>query len=342
VNARTLLKSTVPAIVRYSGISKALAFRYSGRGTIFLLHSVVPDTASCPEEFTRCPSSVLEDTLAWLKDMAVRFVSLDAALEILARPDTAEKFCVFSFDDGYADNLTHALPIMERFNAPFTVYVTTGMMTGEIDTRWWFGLAALIRGRNHIELPDLGSRYDCPDPASKKRTFAAIAALAEANSDARAAVETALATCGIDDRAVVRSEGLTTEQLRQLAASPLVTIGAHSDRHIRLSHAPAGDVEMEMADSRRLLENILQREIRHFAYPFGACGPREAQIAQSAGFSTAVTTERGTLFPEHLGHLHALPREPILAKETPSSLRCKIDGAYRAFYSRLGDPIAHM
>jgi peptidoglycan/xylan/chitin deacetylase (PgdA/CDA1 family) len=341
MNARAIFKSSAPVIARYSGISKALAFRYAGPGTIFMLHSVVPDTASCPEEFTRCSVSVLEDTLSWLNDNRVRFVSLDAALERLGT-STTDRFCVFTFDDGYADNLIHALPIMERFDAPFTVYVTTGMLTGDVDTCWWFGLAALIRTRNHLELPELGRSFDCTNSASKKRAFVAITALVESNCEAHAAVKTALAANGIDGRSLVRAEGLTTEQLRRLAASPLVTIGAHGVRHIRLGRASAAEVEREMADSRHLLQDILQREVRHFAYPFGACGQREAQIAHSVGFRTAVTTQRGTLFPEHLSHLYALPREPLLGKDTASTLRCKIDGTYRAFHSRLGDPVAHM
>ena len=109
--------------------------------------------------------------------------------------------------------------------------------------------------------------------------------------------------------------GLTTQQLHRLAASPLVTIGAHGVRHSRLSRASQAEVEQEMSDSRRLLQDLTDREIKHFAYPFGAFGKREAQIARSVGFLTAVTTERGTLFPEHLNHLYALPREPITGRD---------------------------
>src|SRR5690349_14510588 len=95
-----LLKSTVAVMARYSGLSKALAFRYGGPGTIFMLHSVVDDADSCPDEFIRCPVAGLEHTLSWLKDNRVHVVSLEAAIERLARPST-DKFCVFTFDDGY-------------------------------------------------------------------------------------------------------------------------------------------------------------------------------------------------------------------------------------------------
>jgi peptidoglycan/xylan/chitin deacetylase (PgdA/CDA1 family) len=340
--ARTFLKTTAPVVAHYSGIAKLLAFRYGGSGVIFLLHSTVGNSAPYLEDI-RCPVAALERTLCWLGDNGVDFVSLDQALERLSRP-TRRKFCVFTFDDGYADNLIRALPLMERFAAPFTVYVATGMMTGEIDA-WWLGLAALVRSHDRIELPDLNCRFDCPDQPSKRRTYATIEAMVHANYDALGAVRAAVARRGIDCGALARQEGLTRDQLLQLASSPLVTIGAHTERHLNLARAAASDVAREMTVGRCALENILQREVVHFAYPFGhsrACGEREAEIARAAGMRTAVTARRGTLFPEHLDDLYALPREPLGGNDTPATLQCKLGGVNRAFQSLLGDPVARM
>lgn len=334
-----IAKSAAPYITHYSGIGKALAFRYGGRGTVFGLHSVVGDTSSHPDDCLRCPLSVLERTLSWLRRNRIEIVSLDEATNRLAGPRT-DRFCVFTFDDGYADNLTQVLPVMKRFDAPFTVYVTSGMITGEIDA-WWLGFAELIRRRERLELAELG-RFDCADQASKKRTFHAAAAFIESNPQALSTVRTAISASGIDCGALARAEGLSVDQLRRLAASPLATIGAHGVRHIDLTDAPDGEVAQEMTAGRRFLEDAIQRDVVHFAYPFGACGRREEQLARSAGFRTAATTRRGTLFARHLDHPYALPREPIFGKDNPASLRCKMDGAYRAFHSRLGDPVALM
>jgi peptidoglycan/xylan/chitin deacetylase (PgdA/CDA1 family) len=342
MSARTVLKSTAPVIAHYSGIGKALAFRYGGSGVIFMLHSTIANSVPYLEDI-RCPVAALERTLCWLRDNGVQFVSLDQALERLSGPPTG-KFCVFTFDDGYADNLIHALPVMTRFAAPFTVYVATGMITGEIDA-WWLGLAALVRSHDRIELPDLNCRFDCPDQPSKRRAYAAIEAMVHANYDALGPIRTAISARGIDCGALARQEGLTPEQLKQLASSPLVTIGAHTERHLNLARVSARDVEREMTAGRLVLENVLQREVVHFAYPFGnarACGKREAQIARAAGFRTAVTTRRGTLFPEHLDDLYALPREPLGGKDTPATLQCKLGGVNRAFQSFFGDPVARM
>ena len=340
--ARAVLKSAAPLIAHYSGIGKALAVRYRGPGVIFALHSTIGSSVPHLEDL-RCPIDVLEHTLSWLKGNGFAFVSLDEALARLADPGRG-RFCAFTFDDGYADNLTYALPLMERFAAPFTVYVTSGMMTGEIDA-WWLGLAALIHTRDVVDIPELDLRLNCADHIGKRRAYVAIEARIHANYDALGPVKAAIAAAGIDCGALARREALNAAQLRQLAASPLVTIGAHTARHINLARAPARDVKREMITGRRALENIPGREVVHFAYPFGnanACGPREAQIARDVGFRTAVTLRRGTLFPEHRDHLYALPREPLTGDDTSATLQCKVGGVNRALQSLLGDPVARM
>ena len=336
---RSVLKSTAPSIARYSGIAVTLARRYSGPGIIFVLHSV--GHSFFPDELLSCPLSVLENALLWFKRNSIRVVSLDEAVSRLEASAT-DQFCVITFDDGFADNLTHALPLMERYEAPFTVYVANGMLTGEIDA-WWLGLVKLIRIRDHLEFPELGLRFDCAAPLSKKQTFNRVRAIIEANWEAALGpIRATIRANGIDPPALARVIGLSTEQLQQLADSPFVTIGAHGVRHINLARASADEVEEEMAASRRLLQDIIGREVKHFAYAFGACGPREAQIAKRLGFRTAVTLQHGTLFSQHANHLHELPREPLDRTDTPSSLRCKLAGIYRAYYSTFGEPVAHL
>jgi peptidoglycan/xylan/chitin deacetylase (PgdA/CDA1 family) len=165
---------------------------------------------------------------------------------------------------------------LERFAAPLTVHVTSGMITHDIDA-WWFGLARLIRAKERIDLPGLGS-FDCSDRASKQRAFSAILAI---HRDFRllAPLRTALTASKMDCCTLV--DALSPAQLRQLASHPLATVGAHTTTHRNLALASANDVHSEMAASRALLEAITGRPVVHFAYPFGharACGAREAEI----------------------------------------------------------------
>jgi peptidoglycan/xylan/chitin deacetylase (PgdA/CDA1 family) len=341
--AKTAIKSAISIAAHRTGLSRALARRYRGRGTLLALHSVVADDAFHPDETLRCPVGKLELALRWLKQQNVEFVTLDQMVARLHEPAT-QPLVAFTFDDGYADNLTRALPVMERFGAPFTAYVTTGMVTREIDA-WWFGLAELTRAQDRIELPELGRRFDCPDRASKQRTFRAIEAAIHADFSVLPHVREAIKTARIDCTAALDREALTVEQLRTLARHPLVTIGGHTTTHRNLAQAETSAVEWEMAANRKFLQQATDTPIEHFAYPFGharACGEREAQIARSVGFRTATTTRLGTLFAEHREHLYALPRMQLACDDTPSTLRCKIDGFYRAVQARLGDPVALM
>jgi peptidoglycan/xylan/chitin deacetylase (PgdA/CDA1 family) len=342
VSLSEAIKSAVYTAAHFSGLSGALAIRYRGRGTIFALHSIVVDDDFHPDHTLRCPVGKLEWILRRLRQQPLDLVTFDEAIERLGAT-SARPFVTFTFDDGFADNLTKALPVMEKFAAPFTVYVSTGMITREIDA-WWFGLAELIRRRDQIELPGLG-HFHCADVPSKQRAYAAIEAAVHNNFDLLPAIREALAAAGIQIRALVDKEALTEQQLRVLSAHPLVTIGGHTTTHPNLARAAPATVRWEMAQNRAFLEAITGKPVNHNAYPFGhagACGEREAEICRTLGFRTAVTTRSGMLFAEHRRHLHALPRICLTRDENPSTLSCKLNGLSRAFNSRLGHPVAAM
>jgi peptidoglycan/xylan/chitin deacetylase (PgdA/CDA1 family) len=342
MSARTMLKSTAPIIAHYGGLGKVLAFRYRGCGIIFALHSIVDNDSFHPDETLRCPVGKLEWMLARLRELEVDFVTLDEAVKRLSEP-AARSFAAFTLDDGYADNLTRALPVMVKFAAPCTIYVSTGMITRDLDA-WWFGLAALIRACDRIELPKLGV-FKCPDQMSKKRTYVTIETAIHKNFGLLPAVRAAISAAGIDICTLVDREALTEKQLQILSQHPLVTIGGHTTTHPNLAHASPATARAEMAENRNFLQQLTGSEITHHAYPFGhsgACGEREAEISRSLGFRTAVTTRTGTLFPQHRNHLHALPRVGLTRHETVSTLHCKINGLTRAINSRFGDPVARM
>src|SRR5262249_52701378 len=152
------------------------------------------------------------------KDEGLEFVSMDEAVRRL-REDNPRPFACFAFDDGFADNLTRALPIMERFDAPFTVYVTTGMITREMDA-WWFGLAALVRSHDRVERRGAPLSFDCPDPPRKRAAFKTIESMVHKDFSLLPHLREAIARSGIDCSALVDREALTEAQLRHLSRHP--------------------------------------------------------------------------------------------------------------------------
>jgi hypothetical protein len=205
--------------------------------------------------------------------------------------------------------------------------------------------AALVRSQKQVELRELGRKFACPDTASKKRTFKTIESAIHNDFDVLPSVQAAIKEKQIDCGALVDREALTVEQLRCLAGHSLVTIGGHTTTQRNLARASATTIEWELTENRKFLQDETGQPVEHFAYPFGhqsACGIREAEISRHVGFRTATTTRLGALFAERAHHLHALRRIPLACDETPSTLRCKVDGVYRALQSRLGNPVASM
>jgi Polysaccharide deacetylase len=187
--------------------------------------------------------------------------------------------------------------------------------------------------------------FECADLASKRLAFKSLESAIHRDFSLLPYLREAIGKSAIDCNALVDREALTEDQLRKLSHHPLVTIGAHTTTHSNLAQASASKVRWEMAENRKFLQDVTGRPIEHFAYPFGherACGEREAQICREVGFRTAVTTRNGALFAEHADQLYALPCICLAGDDTSSTLRCKVDGVYRAIQSRFGDPIARM
>ena len=117
--------------------------------------------------------SLFEYSLNWLQREGWSIVSLDECLERLARNDRSRRYAVLTFDDGYRDNVSVALPILERHNTPFMMYVPTGATTRSMQS-WWLGLRKLFLLREKVAIDAIGRQFDCSDIRSKLRAFAEV------------------------------------------------------------------------------------------------------------------------------------------------------------------------
>jgi peptidoglycan/xylan/chitin deacetylase (PgdA/CDA1 family) len=210
---------------------------------------------------------------------------------------------VVTFDDGYRDNLTNAVPIAESKGVPITVFVTSGIL-GNRNGLWWDRLGTLLRSRpphvTEIDLPVGGRNLRLPLGSSGIR--------ADLDSVRRhllplrvTEIERVLDV--VSERWQVGSAPppdagtLTPEDLLQLAASDAVTIGAHTVDHVRLRDRPAREQQDTIAGSKRELERSIGRAVSHFAYPFGRrddFDDRSVDAVRSAAFDTACTAIPGT------------------------------------------------
>lgn len=230
---------------------------------------------------------------------------------------------VVTFDDGYADNLRNAVPIAEAAGVPITVFVTSGVV-GRPQGFWWDRLASLLRARppgtDRICLELGGERVTVPLTAG--RFGSDLARVHRALSPRRVEeIERGLDTLEARWSTAQPSRAqpgptaraVSLHELVELASSPLVTLGAHTVDHVRLKGRPMAEQLETVAGSKRQLEEMAQRPITHFAYPFGGSGDfdgRSVAAARCVGFDTACTTIAGVARPG--GDRFRLPRRVVL------------------------------
>lgn len=316
-NWRTLLFKTGLNTIFLSRLHRVLAPPCRGVGAILTLHHVRP--AGPPSPFA--PNDILDITPAFLataidrvRTLGSDVVSLDEAVRRLREQDFRRHFVSFTLDDGYLDNYQHALPVFERREVPFTIYVATSMPEGKT-VMWWAHLEQVIKDRDRVsfEIDRRTMSFETSTVGQKHQAFNQVYwALRRASDTAqKTAVEAMLTRYRQDPEALCRKEAMSWADLEAVARHPLATIGVHTRTHPALSKLSDEDVCEEATGSRQELADRLGLQPSHFCYPFGdpgSAGPREFDLIRELGFASATTTRKGVLFPEHALHLHALPR----------------------------------
>lgn len=302
--------------LRKTGIARALGPWTAGKGAILMMHRVQPASlhgAFRPNASLSITPEYLDALLTGFRAAAVDVVTLDEALQRLAAPGSTRRFVCFTFDDGYRDNHDHALPVFRRHGAPFTVYPTSGFVERRF-APWWYVLETVIATHELVRFCDDGveTLHDTSNLAAKHRVYGALsrAFLRSRQAEVHAKLQHLADDHGLSLPEFTAREICGYDELRALRAGG-AEIGCHSVTHSLFLHEAAADVRRELEDSRRALELELGVPVNHLAYPYGArdhVGERDLRIAAELGFASATTTRKGTLFPVHAQHRHALPR----------------------------------
>jgi peptidoglycan/xylan/chitin deacetylase (PgdA/CDA1 family) len=277
-----------------------------GRLSIFIFHRVL----ACPDPLR--PSEPDADRFATIvKFITSHFqvLTLTEAVDALARGRLPAAAACITFDDGYADNLTVAAPILRRYGAGATVFVATAFIDG--GRMWNDSVIEAVRaippgeadwedlGLGRSLITDDGSRLELVNRTLEQLKY-------------RAATERAEIAGELMQRAGATRASELMLSLSQLAEwrDQGFEVGGHTVHHPILARLSEKEAAAEIGVGREQLAQWLGEAPTVFAYPNGVCGrdygQRDIELVKQAGYSSAVSTMRGAA-TRH-ADLYQLPR----------------------------------
>jgi peptidoglycan/xylan/chitin deacetylase (PgdA/CDA1 family) len=206
-----------------------------------------------------------------------------------------DKFNIcLTFDDGFANNHKYVWPLLEKYKMPATFFITAIQAAG-YDILWNDFLSIMskygpgeiifkdesylknrhnkyISTTNGISLQDKLGGYGFDEKAQMMKELYPLAPFKTKQSDKDYWLQ------------------MTTQQMKELAASPLATIGTHGYYHNDLARINIGNAAEELSLSKQYLENIIEKKISSIAFPYGSYNNAVVEAAKKAGYEKLLAT----------------------------------------------------
>jgi peptidoglycan/xylan/chitin deacetylase (PgdA/CDA1 family) len=200
------------------------------RAVILMYHIVDEPRTEREARFCVKPQAFAQQ-MGLLRDAGYVPVTLDQIVDSLVDGASIPSNAIaVTFDDGFAATCAHAVPVLQRYSIPSTMFAVSGRLARAND--WMY------------------------------------------------------------ERGFPRRAIMSAGQMRELDAAG-VMIGSHTSSHARLTELPARVVADELAESKRQLEDVLGKPVRHFAYPYGLFDRSVRDAVEQAGYRGACSTRAG-------------------------------------------------
>lgn len=312
--------------------------RHFSRRALILLYHRVAETDSDPWQLAVTPQHFREHLQVLRKyGRSMPLQKLSAAMR---KSNLPRRAVIVTFDDGYADNLLNAKPILEEYDVPATVFITTGY-SGANREFWWDELDRLflqpsrlpgtlsfsVNGKNyHWELGETADYNETfyhsnrrwrawqDEPTTRHSIYRSLWQLMHPmpENERRPLRDELLAWAGATGSARSTHRALSGDEMIELARGGLIEVGCHTVTHPQLSALNRDSQRNEIRQSKSELEDILGKPVTSFAYPYGQeCDyTRETvDLVREAGFDCACTTSVGVV--ERRADRFQLPRAQV-------------------------------
>jgi peptidoglycan/xylan/chitin deacetylase (PgdA/CDA1 family) len=294
-------EAPVSAATVVSGFSRTSSATNGPSAAILVYHRIAEWQ---PDSHGLCtPPEVFRAHMTHVRDQ-FQPMRLEDLVEAAAAGRIPEGAVAITLDDGYVDALNVASPILMDVGVPATFFINSERLHEEHE-RWWdmmervFLSAATLPPT--LELHVGAGNVRVPTGTTEQRAHA-LAALNTAawplGAEARRhLVRDVLTWSGIDAAPRATHRVLTAAEVRVLADRPGQTIGAHTTHHLALTHHPADVTRAEVFENKAALEDLMQRRVHLFSYPYGDFDAPLIGVVREAGFRAAVTVEAGLVRP---------------------------------------------
>jgi len=216
-----------------------------------------------------------------------------------------EPAVVVTFDDGYADNILEALPILEEVGVPATFFVSTGHI-GTYKEFWWHRLEAMLLRDGEFPsgftLDDAryGRTWNTGSSEQRKALYNTLSGLMlkTAPEQREDWLNQLKKWSGPGNEVKNIHRSMSRAEIKTLAASPWATIGAHTVTHSVLSALSEEQQRKEIFTSKKDLEEMAGKEITTFSYPFGRKIDYDrisVRLCREAGFVKAASNFPGQI-----------------------------------------------
>lgn len=248
------------------------------------------------------------EVLSWVGQW-FQVMPLDEAVSRLGAGTLPARAAAITFDDGYADNATNALPVLQRHGMAATFFIATSFLDGG---RMWndsvIEAVRVFRGKE-LDLSHAGLGSYCLESHEQRRVaieslLGHIKYFRPYQRQEAVAQIVDVASGRLPDDLMLRSEQVLA--LRNAG----MQIGAHTCSHPILEKIPDDEALSEISNGKVVLESLLGEPVTHFAYPNGKpdvdYSARHVAMVRQAGFVAAFSTAPGVAM--QTGDIHQLPR----------------------------------
>jgi peptidoglycan/xylan/chitin deacetylase (PgdA/CDA1 family) len=247
-----------------------------------------------------CTQQAFEQQIIELKKHFTIINTVQLAQLIEQDEITNSRFAVITFDDGYLDNYTQALPVLVKHKVPAVFYLTTKFLDTNSIT-WWDEIAYLLRKSHGLtyHLPNSIKKYKLDNNNIDK-------IIQQIMSDIKQAKNLSVLTALEDIRIQFP---LAKEQLQddnsqlfmgwehaQALIDQGMEIGSHTLTHPILSQLSDEQHNQEIIESKLVLEERLKCKINSIAYPVGryyCYNQKSFEYSASAGYNIGFNNEPG-------------------------------------------------